>query len=96
MSVFEIIMLSCFGLSWPIAAYKSYKTGRAAGKSLLFMAAIWIGYIAGILHKMIYSRDMVIYLYIFNLLMVSLDIGLTLRNIRRERSEQTTGSGTKA
>ncbi|MDD2458212.1 MAG: hypothetical protein PHQ83_06880 [Eubacteriales bacterium] len=96
MSIFEIIMLSCFGLSWPIAAYKSYKTGRAAGKSLLFMAAIWIGYVAGILHKLIYSRDLVIYLYVFNLLMVSLDIALTRRNIRRERSEQDALSGKKA
>ncbi len=93
MSIFELIMLGCFGLSWPIAAYKSYKTGRAAGKSLLFMAAIWIGYIAGILHKLIYSRDPVIYLYIFNLLMVSLDIGLTIRNIRRERSAQAARPG---
>jgi uncharacterized membrane protein YfcA len=88
MSIFEIIMLGCFGLSWPIAAYKSYKTGQAAGKSLLFMVAIWIGYVAGILHKLFYSRDLVIYLYIFNLLMVSLDLVLTVRNIRRERREQ--------
>jgi hypothetical protein len=86
MSPFEIIMLSCFGISWPIAAYKSWKTGKAAGKSLLFMSLIWIGYVAGILHKLLYSRDPVIYLYAFNLVMVSLDIVLTVRNLRRERA----------
>ncbi|MDD2534636.1 MAG: hypothetical protein PHC86_08050 [Eubacteriales bacterium] len=91
MSIFEIIMLSCFGFSWPIAALKSYRTGKSGGKSILFMVAIWIGYIAGIVHKLVYSRDFVIILYVFNLLMVSLDLILTLRNQRREKAALAAG-----
>ncbi len=51
MSPFEIGMLVCFGISWPISVFKSWKTKSTAGKSILFMTAILIGYISGILHK---------------------------------------------
>lgn len=95
MSIFEIVMLSCFGLSWPIAVIKSYRTGQAAGKSVLFMVAIIIGYIAGILHKIFYSRDFVIILYVFNLVMVTLDLILTIRNIRREKVAAATKDSEK-
>lgn len=92
MSIFELIMLSCFGASWPIALVKSIRTGKSAGKSLLFMTLIVIGYIAGIVHKLIYSRDYVIILYFFNLLMVSLDLAFTIRNQRRERLAAEVGT----
>jgi hypothetical protein len=84
MSPFELIMLTYFGLSWPISVYKSWKTKSTAGKSILFMTAILIGYIAGILHKILYSFDFVIFIYIFNLLMVGLDVTLYWIHFNRE------------
>ena len=80
MSLFELTMLVCFGVSWPFSVYKSFKSHSTRGKSLVFLMAIWVGYIAGIVHKMIYSRDVVLWVYVFNLTMVSLDLVLYMLN----------------
>ena len=80
MSPFEIIMLVCFGLAWPFSIYKSYTTREVGSKSLLFLFALLIGYVAGVIHKVFYLFDPVIYLYILNGVMVSVDIALTIRN----------------
>lgn len=85
MSPFEIAMLACFGLSWPISVIKSLKTKSTTGKSILFMTAVLIGYIAGILHKIVYSPDFVIIIYIFNLVMVSVDVTLYWIYFSREK-----------
>jgi hypothetical protein len=79
MSFFEILMLICFGVSWPISIYKSLATRVVAGKSPLFMGIVILGYAAGIMHKLIYSRDWVIVLYIINLLLVATDLSLYYR-----------------
>lgn len=55
------------------------------GKSLLFTIAIWVGYISGITHKLLYSRDAVLYIYIFNLTMVTLDLILYFVNRRYDK-----------
>jgi hypothetical protein len=80
MSFFEAMMLICFGAAWPASIYRSYVSRSIKGKSLLFLLIVEVGYLAGILHKILYSRDLVIYLYILNLIMVGIDIGLYFRN----------------
>jgi hypothetical protein len=80
MSIFEVIMLLCFGAAWPFSIYKSYTSRQNAGKSLWFLCVILVGYVAGTIHKLLYSFDYVIYLYILNGLMVFTDIILYLRN----------------
>lgn len=80
MSVFEIIMLICFGVAWPCSIYKSYKSRQNAGKSILFLFVIFIGYIAGTIHKLMFNLDFVIYLYALNGLLVFIDIALYYRN----------------
>jgi len=79
-SVFEIAMLVCFGAAWPVSIYKSLKTRAVAGKSLFFLVIVLVGYVAGVLHKLIFHYDVVIFLYLLNAMMVSLDIVLYLRN----------------
>ena len=86
MSVFEITMLVCFGAAWPVSIYKSWTSKNTAGKSVLFLYAILIGYIAGILHKIFFAYDGVIYLYILNGVMVSTDIILYYRNERLNKA----------
>jgi len=81
-SVFEIIMLTCFGLAWPFSIYKSYTSKEIKGKSALFLIALIIGYIAGIIHKLLYSLNGVVFLYILNLIMISIDLALYYRNKR--------------
>lgn len=82
MSIFEIVMLTCFGLAWPFSIYKSYTSKEIKGKSSIFLIVILIGYVAGIIHKMLYSRDGVVFLYALNFLMVSADLALYYRNKR--------------
>ncbi len=76
MSLFEAIMLICFGISWPISIVKTIRTGHATGKSALFMTIVIIGYASGITHKWLHARDWVIVLYVFNLIMVAIDLAL--------------------
>ena len=77
-SIFEIIMLVCFGFSWPFAIIKTIRVKNPAGKSYLFMSLVIIGYIAGCIHKILYSRDFVFWLYLLNTLLVATDLVLCL------------------
>lgn len=79
MSVFEAVMMICFGLSWPISIAKSIRTRVVSGKSPLFMAILCLGYASGIAHKLIYSRDWITLIYCLNLLMVLIDLSLYYR-----------------
>jgi len=85
MSIFEIGMLVCFGAAWPASIYKSYKSRSTKGKSILFLMILFVGYIFGILHKLVYRFDYVIFLYILNSLMVFTDVVLYFRNKRIEK-----------
>ena len=80
MSIFEAGMLICFGAAWPMNIIKSLKSRTAAGKSVLFQWFIIVGYICGITHKILHSNDIVMWLYILNLLMISFDTFLYYRN----------------
>jgi hypothetical protein len=84
MSLFEAIMLICFGVSWPLSIYKSYKSRQTGGKSVVFLYLILIGYVAGIINKILNGADFVTFLYVLNGLMVSTDIILYYRNRKIE------------
>lgn len=75
-SYYEILMLICFGISWPVALIKTYTAKSVKGKSFLFLFLILLGYIFGVIHKVIYSFDYVIWLYILNGLLVLADMAL--------------------
>jgi len=80
MSIFEIVMLVCFGSAWPFSIYRSWKSKSVKGKSLVFLIIVLVGYLSGILHKIIFNYDNVIYLYITNFALVSIDTALFIRN----------------
>jgi len=75
-SIFELAMLALFGISWPFSVAKTWKTKRPTGKSLIFLLAVQLGYVAGILHKIFYSLDFVLVIYCINFINVSLDLAL--------------------
>ncbi len=79
MSVFEIGMLVGFGVGWPFAVWRTWRSKHVEGKSAVFLWCVLGGYVSGILHKAFYSLDPVIALYAFNGLMVALDIVLYYR-----------------
>lgn len=84
MSIFEAGMLICFGASWPFAVIKTYKTKNVKSKSRLFLTLIIIGYIFGIINKILNSVDIVLWLYIINLILVSIDFVFCLMYKNRE------------
>ena len=84
----EVIMIVCFGASWPFNVIKSYKARTAKGKSPVFLCLIILGYIAGIASKFLNEAYMaafnekwyVLFFYFLNLFMVSVDLVLYFRN----------------
>ena len=86
--ILEIVMVVSFGASWPLNVMKSYKARTAKGKSLSFLCLIFFGYIAGIASKLMNKAYMeafsekwyVLFFYVFNLVMVGIDLVLYFRN----------------
>ena len=95
-TAFETIMIICFGLSWPLSVYKSWKSRTAKGKSLQFEIFIWIGYIFGIAKNFIMlangSNSWVFFLgwafYFFNFIMITIDMILYVRNTKLDKERE--------
>ena len=91
---FEALMLISFGVSWPIDIKKGLKSRTAKGKSIIFLFCIFVGYIFGISAKFVSGNiTYVLFFYILNFIMVSMDIVLSLRNrkldILAEKNQQS-------
>lgn len=83
--ILEAAMLVCFGLSWPLNAYKSYKAGTAVGTSWQFIALITAGYAAGIGAKFASgSLNWVLAVYAFNVVCIAVNWAVYARNRRRD------------
>lgn len=84
-NVFEILMLICFGFSWPINFRKALKSRTTKGISILFLSLIAFGYIFGILAKFFNNNiSYVIIFYAINLIFVSANIIIYFINKRNE------------
>ena len=90
MGIFEFLMLCCFGFSWPFSIAKSLKSKSAKGKSLGFMLLVEVGYVFGIIHKVLYSYNWVIWAYVVLFLVVAVDIALYFRNSALDRQRDAT------
>lgn len=87
MQIFESIMLLCFGMSWPISVYKSIRSRSTKGKSAVFIMVIILGYISGIVGKIVNDQlSYVLALYCLNLVVVSIDLVLYYINRKHEKS----------
>ena len=86
--LFEIIMIVCFGMSWPMNVIKSYRARTAKGKSLPFLLLIITGYVFGIAGKLIGGnfKWYVLFFYVLNLVMVLTDLVLYFRNVRLDKA----------
>ena len=91
-------MIFCFGLSWPISIRKSWVSRTAKGKSLFFEVFLCIGYIFGIVRKILLFAaaseplGWLFYLgwffYVLNFCEISIDIGLYFRNVKLDRERE--------
>lgn len=95
--ILETVMIVSFGLSWPMNVIKSYKARTAKGKSLAFLLLIIFGYIAGIASKFlneVYMAQLgtkwyVLFFYVLNFIMVSIDLALYFRNKRIDKKSES-------
>lgn len=79
MSVLEILMLVCFGASWPFSIMRTWTTKTARGKSMMFLGLLFLGYVFGIANKFINAPgDWVVGLWVLNAAMIAFDLGLCL------------------
>ena len=80
--ILEILMVVCFGCSWPMNVRKSYLARTTKGKSLGFLIMICIGYVCGIASKIVGGtyKWYVMFFYVLNLCMVLLDVAMYARN----------------
>ena len=85
--ILEIGMLLCFGFSWPMNVVKSYRARTTKGKSVYFLCFVILGYLCGISAKLLSDsyKWYVLFFYILNMLMVSVDLGMYFRNWRLEK-----------
>lgn len=91
--ILEATMLICFGLSWPMNAYKSYMAKTAKGTSWQFMALITFGYLAGISAKLVSgSLNWVFAVYLINIVCVSANWLVYFRNRRIDALEERAGA----
>lgn len=88
--LFEIFMIVCFGISWPLNVIKSYKARTTKGKSLAFLVLIIVGYIFGITSKLLMPtfKWYVMFFYVLNLIMVTTDLLLYIRNYRLDKKNK--------
>ena len=88
-AIFEMVMLVCFGLSWPINMMKAYKARTAKGTSLPFLLLIITGYLGGIAAKIISgSINYVLIVYLINLAIVLLNLAVYFRNVSLDRKNE--------
>lgn len=88
--ILEILMVVCFGFSWPMNVMKSYHARTTKGKSLGFLIMICIGYVCGIASKIIDGsfKWYVMFFYMLNLCMVLLDVAMYARNYRLDQANK--------
>ncbi len=81
----ETAMLICFGCSWPISIFKSWRTKFVRGKSIAFMVLVFAGYLAGAGGKLFRAAhagqppEWNLSLYILNGIFVAIDISLYVK-----------------
>ena len=98
-NVFEVLMVVCFGISWPLNIRKLLQSRTAKGTSVLFYFFIWIGYIFGLISKGIKAAHggvtpaYVWFFYILNTVMVSFGILLYFRNRKLDQARGQNGKG---
>ncbi len=97
--VFELLMIVCFGVSWPLNIYKAWKARTAKGISVPFYFLILAGYLFGIAGKLVKLRQGIStpgyawFFYLLNSVTVTLGILVWFRNRRLDRRDRSLTSG---
>ena len=96
-SFLEMLMLICFGVSWPINIAKAWKARSTKGISVLFYCLILLGYLVGIAAKLaliigsaptpwyVTVHWYVMFFYVLNTTMVAAGVAIWFRNRALEK-----------
>ena len=91
--IFEVGMLLCFAAAWPANIYKAYRARTTVGTSLPFMVIVEIGYVCGMLNKVINDEvfvdgtfNYVMAFYNFDFILVMIGIIVYFRNMAIDRN----------
>ena len=97
-SIMEMMMVVCFGISWPLNIIKAWRSRSAKGISLPFYFSIWIGYVFAFIGKFVLIASnaphpwyetvhwYVMFFYVLNIVMVTVGIGIYFRNRHLDKS----------
>ena len=97
-SIMEMLMVICFGVSWPINIVKAWKGRSTKGISLLFYSFILLGYLCALAGKLVLIAYYapapwyetvhwyVMLFYVLNTLMVTAGGAVYFRNRALERA----------
>lgn len=97
-TVFEIVMIGCFGASWPFNIVRAYKARTTKGTSLFFLFLIFFGYVAGITSKIFlmiekgadfwnFVSGLAFSFYVINLIMLSTALIIYFRNKKLDKQK---------
>lgn len=83
-TLFEAAMIFCWGVSWPAAVIKTFRTKSVEGVSILFLWFVFLGYVSGMCFKIAEylgegRLNPVIVLYLFNFTLVGMELILYYR-----------------
>ena len=86
--LFEAGMLICFGASWPLNAYKSWKARTAKGNNWQFFALVITGYLLGTASHLVVDPQFtwIIIVYLINIAFLFLNIGVYIRNLKLDKA----------
>ena len=88
-SIFEALMLICFGASWPFAIMKTWRTKKVDGKSPAFMVIVLVGYACGIAAHLVDGTKLWLCLvYLADMALVSTDLALYCHFARKAKNAQ--------
>ena len=73
-SVYELFFFIFIACAWPISIMRMLRNKSTKGKSLFFSGIVLLGYAFGIIHKILYSPDLVILIYFLDFALVAADI----------------------
>ena len=85
--IIEALMLVCFGMSWPLNAYKSWKARTAKGTNWQFFCLITIGYLFGIFSHIFKDQNFswILLVYIINIIFVAFNFYVYFRNLHLDK-----------
>ena len=89
--IFEVGMMLCFAAAWPLNIARAWKARTAIGSSPWFMVVIEVGYVLGMINKVVNDDvNYVFAFYVLDFILVLIGLAIFVRNTAIDRSRGRT------